>query len=138
MAVVVSAAFLLVAVAQEEGEPITLDSGAYTVEQAERGAEAYVAHCSVCHGIELAGGAGPALVGEGFLGLWEGSSLDRLYKYTRSNMPLERGGTLSNEMYLDILAHMLSVNGFPAGDFALEDDTNLLSVIEIISEPSTP
>jgi len=52
--------------------------GLYTAEQAERGFSIYRAECSVCHGADLSGAAGNALVGDNFLGAWAkpGRSVD--------------------------------------------------------------
>jgi cytochrome c len=89
--------------------------GAYTEDQAARGATAYQQNCARCHGANLAGTFEiPPLVGR-FVPYWSGSSLDVLVDYISRAMPLGRPGSLSPATNADITAFILKRNGFPAG-----------------------
>ncbi len=101
--------------------------GAYTAAQAQRGAAAFSEHCSECHGRTLEGGEGPALVGDKFWSDWKESTVDALLGFVSKNMPFDDGGTLAGKlsatMYADIVSHILSSNGFPAGQTDLSAAT---------------
>jgi mono/diheme cytochrome c family protein len=89
--------------------------GAYTEDQAARGATAYQQNCGRCHGANLAGTFEiPPLMGR-FVPYWSGSTLDVLVDYISRAMPLGRPGSLSPAVNADIVAFILKSNGFPAG-----------------------
>ena len=89
--------------------------GAYSEDQAARGATAYQQNCARCHGANLAGTFEiPPLVGR-FVPYWSGSTLDVLVDYVTRAMPLGRPGSLSPAVNADIVAFILMSNGFPAG-----------------------
>ena len=54
-------------------------------------------------------GDAPALVGETALTGFPNAAV--LYTYVRATMPRHAPGTLTNEEYLDITAHVLHLNG---------------------------
>ena len=93
--------------------------GVFSTAQAQRGSNAFSSHCAECHGPTLGGGEGPALAGDRFWADWRESSVDALLVYISKNMPFDDGGGLAGSltptMYADIVAHILSSNGFPAG-----------------------
>jgi mono/diheme cytochrome c family protein len=95
--------------------PRTLGDGVYTAEQAARGRAVYNVRCAECHMTDLAGHeyAG-ALAGYGFQLKWQDATLAELFGRIRS-MPLGRGGSLSGQEYLDILAYVLQKNTYAEG-----------------------
>ena len=111
-----------VAAAQEHAHPNSVWDGVFTASQAERGRDAYAVHCSSCHGNDLRGGAGPALQGLQFIDNWREDSLKSLFTFIQTRMPFRARGTLSEEIYLDILTYLLSMNSFPAGSEELTHD----------------
>jgi S-disulfanyl-L-cysteine oxidoreductase SoxD len=113
--IIVFTGLATVAAAQEEAHPNTVLEGVFTAAQAERGKEAYALHCSSCHRNDLQGGAGPALQGLQFIDNWREDSLQSLFTFIQTRMPLRARGTLDDETYLDILTYILSMNSFPAG-----------------------
>ena len=121
-----------VAAAQEEAHRNTVWDGVFTAAQAERGREAYALHCSSCHQNDLQGGAGPALQGLQFIDNWREDSLQSLFTFIQTQMPLRARGTLSEETYLDILIYILSMNSFPAGSRELALDA--LGTIRLIEK----
>jgi mono/diheme cytochrome c family protein len=93
----------------------TVLDGVYTEAQALRGEAQYHMHCAGCHGETLDGRAMGALRGEKFLDRWREDNLDILYTHIRSRMPARAPGSLSESVYLDILAFILQANNLPAG-----------------------
>jgi alcohol dehydrogenase (cytochrome c) len=102
----------------------------YTTAQAERGSSVYRAECTTCHGADLQGGAGSALIGENFLKTWArpDRTVDDLFYILRTTMPPGRSRSLSDAQHADALAYILNRNGFPAGDHELGSDPALLAV----------
>ena len=93
----------------------------YTLEQASRGEKLYADTCAMCHGEGLTGvEMAPPLAGDQFNQNWEGVMLSDLLERMRSSMPQNKPGSLSRAQNADILAHMLRVGGFPAGDMPLD------------------
>jgi mono/diheme cytochrome c family protein len=123
--------------ASQPGEPVvappaTLGDGVYTAEQAGRGNTAYVERCSSCHAEDLRGNSNaPSLVGSSFLFLWEDRTLEELFATIRTQMPTNAPGSLSVQTYLDVLAYVLSANGFPEGMRELDGEPDALRQIVI-------
>jgi mono/diheme cytochrome c family protein len=105
----------------------------YTDAQALAGQTVFHAQCAICHGDALQGKAGPALAGEQFLSVSQYQQLnaDYLYRFMSKHMPLNAPGSLSKAQYLDALAYILKVNGYPSGTQALTDDDSRLAAIKI-------
>lgn len=95
--------------------------GPYTDAQAARGGELYQEHCSACHGAQLQGIPAAPLTGATFRERWEDGkhTLDDLYYIIRSLMPNTAPGSLSRAQYADIVAYILKVNRYPAGESEL-------------------
>ncbi len=92
----------------------------YSEEQAAKGKVEYETHCEVCHQKDLtgraSGGEGAELVGNTFTRKWEFQNLNQLFSEIKKRMPRDNPGTLSDEAYLNVVAYILQVNKFPAGD----------------------
>ena len=73
------------AVLQAQAPERTVWQGAYTAEQAARGEGQFAQHCMVCHGAQMEGGEGPALVGDRFWNDWRETTLDSLLGFVRKN-----------------------------------------------------
>jgi S-disulfanyl-L-cysteine oxidoreductase SoxD len=111
-------------------QPASVWDGVYTVSQADRGKALYGQHCSSCHGAALDGsGQAPPLAGADFQGSWNGQTADDLFEKIQASMPADRPGQLSRQQNADILAFLLSSNGFPAGQKELPSDAALLGKI---------
>jgi len=104
--------------AQSQAPGKTTLDGVYSDAQATRGQATYTAHCRTCHGDALEGISAPELTGNRFIEHWREDMLDTIYNYIRQNMPQGRGPDakpIPDSDYLDILAHILKVNGYRAG-----------------------
>ena len=115
-----AALFAPTARAQDSGR--TVADGVYSEEQATRGAASYDTSCGGCHRADLGGGNGPALRGERFAKIFAGKDLKTLYTKIATTMPRGAAGSLGDAVYLDIVAHVLRENGFPAGNGELTTD----------------
>jgi mono/diheme cytochrome c family protein len=106
--------------------------GVYSEDQSKRGGALYAKQCASCHGTELTGGeSAPALVGDGFLSNWNGTTVGDLFERIRKSMPQDDPGRLSRQQDADILAFMLSANRFPVGKAELDRETEVLKLIKI-------
>jgi len=106
---------VLMACAAASGAQAGTWDGVYTDAQAERGGVQFQQHCGRCHGANLAGTfETPPLVGR-FKPYWSGATMDVLFDYVATAMPLDHPGSLSRAANADILAFILKANGFPAG-----------------------
>jgi PQQ-dependent dehydrogenase (s-GDH family) len=91
----------------------------YTATQAAAGKTAFEADCAVCHGNTLTNGTfAPPLAGEAFRGVWAGRSVRGLFDSAKA-MPPANPGSLSDEAYASIVAYVLQVNGYAAGEVSL-------------------
>jgi len=115
----------------------TVADGVFTEAQAVRGYSAYEAACSQCHRTDLTGGNGPALRDERFARNFAGKDLKTLYTKIATTMPRAAAGSLGDNVYLDIVAHVLTENGFPAGTQELTLEA--LSVLRVLpGRPKPP
>jgi S-disulfanyl-L-cysteine oxidoreductase SoxD len=94
------------------------DSGFFSEAQAARGQALFDEHCPACHGAQLQGAAAVALTGPTFQAHWADGqhTVDDLFYIVRTQMPYTEPGKLSRQQYIDIIAYVLKVNSFPAGD----------------------
>jgi mono/diheme cytochrome c family protein len=101
-----------------------LAAGVYTAAQAEAGQEVYRTVCSDCHDLR-------ELRGSEFMYNWEGTSVGRLYRSISETMPEDDPGSLDSEQYLAVVAYILELNEFPAGDTELGSDMGALNQLRI-------
>jgi mono/diheme cytochrome c family protein len=117
----------------------SVEDGVYTDAQATRGAMSYAASCAGCHRIDLGGADGPPLRDERFTRNFAGKNLDALYTKITTSMPRGAAGSLADAVYLDILAHLLRENGFPAGKKELTaEEVNQIAVLPGHPKPLPP
>ena len=116
----------------------TVWDGVYTAPQAARGKSVYETQCGGCHAMDLSGNNGPALKGTFFVEHWREDNVGSLFTRVRTTMPPRNAGSLTENMYLDIVAYVLQANGYPVGEAELKSD--LLNGIQIVDKdgPSAP
>ena len=116
-------------------QPRNVWNGVFSKDQATRGKPLYEQNCGACHGPSLEGvEMAPALTGGDFQDKWIGQTLGDLFERIRTTMPQDKPGRLSREINTDILAYILSVNGYPAGETELPRDTQVLNQILITAK----
>ena len=108
----------------------TVADGVYTDAQAARGAAVYDTACAGCHRADLGGGTGPALRDQRFARQFAGKDLKTLFTKAATTMPRNAPASLGDNVYLDIVAHLLKENGFPAG--AQELTADALDAIRVL------
>lgn len=114
--------------------PRTIWDRVYTSEQAARGEKLYATQCAQCHGEGLTGvEMAPPLTGDMFNQNWEGVPLSDLFERIRTSMPQTNPGSLTRAQTADILAHMLKVGGFPAGDAPLDGAPGALTQTKFLT-----
>ena len=106
--------------AQESSK--TVADGVYNEDQATRGAAAYDTNCAGCHRSDLGGVTGPALKEQRFARSFAGKDLKALFTKIATTMPRNAPASLGDNVYLDIIAHVLKENGFAAGPNELTGD----------------
>ena len=121
LAVALSSAIACDALRAQEPQRSVID-GVYTEAQANRGAAAYDAACAGCHRADLSGNSGPALREQRFAQQYAGKDLKTLFTKIATTMPRNAAGSLADNVNLDIVAHVLKENGFPAGARELTAD----------------
>jgi hypothetical protein len=104
--------------------------GVYTLEQAKRGA-LKSGLCVQCHGDGFIGGPAPELAGTAFTTSWNGRTVGDLFDLIRLTMPDDDPGSLSREVYADLVAYILVVNKFPAGSTEISSEIGPLKLIRI-------
>ena len=109
--------------------------GVYTEAQAKRGETVYGQSCASCHAPDLSGmDAAPALTGPEFAVGWDTMTLDDLVERVRTSMPADAPGSLKREDYVDVVAFMLSKNGFPTGERELPADSAALKQVRFTAK----
>jgi len=115
-------AVLLLAAAGAGADPRTINDAIYTDEQAEAGEKLYAEHCLTCHDKRYF---------RPVLKAWEGQPLGLLYTVMSTSMPESNPGALPRKDYVDILAYILSLNRYPAGQSELDYKDGVLDGIVI-------
>jgi len=128
-------AAVTVVAAQDGGK--TVADGVFTDAQAARGASAYESACAGCHRADLGGNTGPALRDQRFAREFAGRDLKTLFTRVATTMPRNAPASLGDNVNLDIIAHLLKENGFPAGPRELTADA-LDSVRVLPGRPKPP
>ena len=101
---------------------------------AKRGAALYNQRCAMCHGVALMGSdEAPALTGVAFLANWNNLTVGDLAERIRVSMPPSNPGQLNRQQIVDVVTHLLSINGFPAGKAELGGELERLKQIRIES-----
>src|ERR1700753_4162936 len=110
---------------------ISIWDGVFTEAQADHGRTLYMQNCGRCHGADLSGTFEiPPLIGR-FMPYWSGSTLDALFDYVSTAMPLDHPGALGPAANADIVAFLLKSNDIPSG--AKELSANQMKTINFDS-----
>ena len=106
--------------------------GVYTDEQQKRGRAQFGEKCAACHNEDLSGGeVAPALFGGNFMADWNGLTVGDLFERIRQSMPPDNPDKLNAQQRSDVIALILSANGFPTGAKELDSKVEFLREIKI-------
>jgi mono/diheme cytochrome c family protein len=127
-ATALAAAVILVTAAAPTARSQPTGAPTFTSEQLDRGRAIYGRNCTDCHGTTLDNGefGGPVLKGGFFRQKWAPLGVGALYSFTKGLMPPDRPGGLTDQNYADLIAYILSNNGYTAGDKELPTDANAM------------
>jgi mono/diheme cytochrome c family protein len=127
-ATALAAAVILVTAAAPTARSQPTGAPNFTSEQLDRGRAIYGRSCTDCHGTTLDNGefGGPVLKGGFFRQKWSAGGVGALYSFTKGLMPPDRPGGLTDQNYADLIAYILSNNGYTAGDKELPTDPTVL------------
>lgn len=106
-------------------------AGVFNSEQVARGRAKHRAECSSCHGAE-------DYTGEAFAKAWKGQTVFDFMELIRTTMPEDSPGKLPLAEYVDIVAYVLNLNGYPQGEQELPADEAGLKRIRIDTIPAHP
>lgn len=99
------------------------DAPTFDRTQVAHGKTLYAGACAKCHGANLQGVNAPALRGPAFAPAANAHlTIGGIFGYMATNMPADRPGKLKPEDYADIMAFLLSSNGYGAGKAKLTPD----------------
>jgi ankyrin repeat protein len=113
----------------------TVWDGVFTEAQATRGQQAYKQACAACHQDDLLGESdAPALAGAQFSTRWTGTTVDDMLQTIRRTMPQEAPDSLGTQVYVDIITHILKVNGGRAGAEELPAEPAKLQQIHVTKQ----
>ena len=100
--------------------------GVFTEAQASRGEATFRRVCSACHDTgEFSGGR--------FRLTWVGQSAGDLFDTIATLMPEGDPGSLTPAQYAAVVAYLLQVNGYPAGESDLPTSLSALRGMEIVA-----
>lgn len=100
----------------------TTNDAVYSKVQARTGEQLYQEHCLLCHDKKYF---------RPVLKAWDGRSLAVFFGAMRSSMPQINPGALRDQEYVDILAYILSLSRYPAGDVELNYSDGTMDEITI-------
>jgi mono/diheme cytochrome c family protein len=106
----------------------------YTSAQATAGATVFSQNCAMCHGAALEGMAGPTLVGQRFASAGNNDTVGAIFGEIAEQMPAGNPGSLTHDQYAQVMAFILSKNGYPAGATALDYNGALGSSVPLVSQ----
>ncbi len=109
-------------VAEAPAAEATASNEFFTTQQATRGRGLFRDNCVSCH-------ASSEFAGASFERRWTNRAVGDLYEFVLYSMPDDNPGGLPAQTYADIIAYVLQLNDFPAGDTPLP--TSMEALIEM-------
>lgn len=106
----------------------------YTADQSKAGEDVFEQNCAMCHGEDLSGAAGPALVGQAFANAGNKYTIGSVFTEVAEQMPAGQPASLTHEQYEDVFAYILEKNGYPAGSTKLDYATASSSKDSLVSQ----
>ena len=102
------------------GQSKTVDDGVFTQMQVDAGKPVYDNSCKTCHDMRFYRDA---------LKSWDGQPVLWMWEAILGTMPADNPGQLMLDEYTDVVAYILSENGFPVGEEALDPDINMGDIL---------
>jgi mono/diheme cytochrome c family protein len=105
----------LAALALLAAGPAYAAPGPFTAAQAAAGRIEYDQACAACHGADLRGVTGPALIGDAFASKADGYTLGIVFNNVWEGTPAGAPDSLSKTAYVNIMAYLMARNGVLPG-----------------------
>ena len=106
----------------------SVSDGVFTSNQASAGEETFREACIFCHAAnEFSGGR--------FMLRWNGLTAGDIFDVVSTQMPEDNPGSLRPAEYAALVAYVLSLNGYPAGENPLPADLSSLQNLKIDAPP---
>ena len=102
--------------------------GIFTEAQADRGRTTFDEVCSECHTTS-------EFRGRAFQSNWGRRTVYSLFRTVRSTMPDDNPGGLEEQIYLDVVSYILSMNGHGPGTSELSPDSPMREVRIALESP---
>ncbi len=99
----------------------------YSSGQARRGNGLFRDNCVSCH-------ASSEFTGSSFQRRWRNRAVGDIYEFVLYSMPDDNPGGLPEQTYADIIAYMLELNDFPAGDSELPTSMDALMGMKMFAD----
>ncbi|MGI9251502.1 MAG: c-type cytochrome [Pseudohongiellaceae bacterium] len=106
----------LTGAAAHAAEEKTINDGVFTTEQVDAGESVYNNSCKSCHDKRFYRDA---------LRAWKDQPLLYLWETVLGTMPADNPGSLLLDEYTNVIAFILSEQGFPAGETILDPDAGM-------------
>lgn len=100
----------------------SVKAGVYTAAQADRGQALFRSQCASCH-------APNRFTDEFFYISFAGKPMWEMFDVISDTMPEDKPGSMKPEEYVDVMAYLLKLNDFPAGQTELPTGKDELSAI---------
>jgi mono/diheme cytochrome c family protein len=101
----------LLAGAAASADPRTVNDGVYSKAQAKVGEKLYADQCLLCHDKKYF---------RPVLKRWDGQPIGVMFTVMSTSMPESNPGFMTEKEYVDILAYILSLSRYTAGDEELD------------------
>jgi mono/diheme cytochrome c family protein len=106
----------------------------FTSSEAAHGRIVFEQQCAACHGEDLRGKIGPALIGPGLGSVADHTTVSIMFNVIAFEMPAGDPASLTQQNYADVMAYILQRNGYPAGAHPLSYTTAEASDTPLISQ----
>ena len=103
------------------------DGSFYTSRQATRCDGLFRDNCVSCH-------SASEFAGASFQRRWRNRAVGDIYEFVLYSMPDDNPGGLPEQTYADIVAYLLSLNDFPAGDSELPTSLEALMMMKMFTD----
>tara|TARA_B100001123_G_scaffold423474_1_gene533681 strand:+ start:2831 stop:3247 length:417 start_codon:yes stop_codon:yes gene_type:complete len=104
---------------------LTTLEGVFSSAQAGEGERFFRGSCQGCHEIR-------EFSGIRFTIRWSGQTVGELFEVISTTMPQGSPGSLAPDAYAAVVAFLLRLNGYPAGESTLRGDVGSLKTITIV------
>src|SRR5688572_24314718 len=108
-------AAMLIATQKPDPSPQNVWNGIYTADQARRGQAEFEKSCTACHENDVTEDPAARFKEEPFIKRWRDYDVESMFTFIKETMPRRKPRSLPDDVYQDIITHLLQLNNFPTG-----------------------